>query len=155
MAFQALHDPAPERSASSDVGLLLIRLLPALAFVYYQLAAQLRLAADHVWDGTGWELVDELAAIGAPSPELAAPVGLGILAAALGGVVAGLFTRLSALLALLVVGFLLFTGVGLSTSLVPQTLVLYLSVLAGLACGGGGRLSLDHLLAGRRRRRAE
>lgn len=151
MAFQALHDPAPERSVSSDLGLLLIRLLPALAFFYYQLAAQLRRAADYVWDGTSWELIDELGALGAPSPELAAIVGLGVMTAALGGIVAGLFTRLSALLSLFVVGFLLFTGVGLSTSLVPQTLVLYLSVLAALAFCGGGRLSLDHLLAGRRR----
>jgi uncharacterized membrane protein YphA (DoxX/SURF4 family) len=72
---------------------------------------------------------------------------------ALAGVVSGLFTRISAFLALLVVGFLFFSGVALSATLNPQALVLYLSIFAGLACGGGGRLSLDHLLAGRRARK--
>jgi uncharacterized membrane protein YphA (DoxX/SURF4 family) len=152
MAFRPLHDSDPDRLRLSDAGLLVIRLLTVLAFLYYQLAGQLRLAAGRVLEGAEWTLEDDLATLGAPMPGIAALGGLAIFSVALVGVVSGLFTRLGSFLALLVVGFLLFSGVPLSESLNPQALVLYLSVFAGLACGGGGKLSLDHLLSGKRAR---
>ena len=53
----------------------------------------------------------------------------------------------------LIIGFVLFSALNLSPTLNPQTLALYLGVFLGLACGGAGRISLDHLLAGRRARK--
>ncbi len=153
MSFQPLQDPAPDKSRIADLGLLVIRLLSAATFVYYQLASQLGRAFKHVWDGTDWELAAQLAERGLPVPGIVAAVAVALLAATLLGVALGFFTRFNALVFALLTGFVLISAIILSPTLNPQALALYLTVFAGFACGGGGRLSLDHLLAGRRVRR--
>lgn len=153
MPFQPLQDYDPDKPRLADLGLLIIRLLVVSAYAYYQLLAQLKLAVAHVWDGAEWELVGQLAALGLPSPEILAAGSIGLHAAALLGVAVGIFTRINSLLSFLICGFVLFTAIPLSPGLTPQSLALYLAVFLGLACGGAGRLSLDHLLAGRRARK--
>ena len=152
MSFRSLEEPESASPHLADAGLLLIRVFAVFAFFYYQLAAQLREAFARFWEGAEWDLVGQLEALHLPAPGLSAALGAGILALALAGVATGLYTRLGAFLALVAVLFLLLSGVVLAPSLTPQALVLYLGIFAGLTAGGGGRLSLDHLLAGRRRR---
>ena len=152
MPFQPLQDSDPDKPCLADLGLLVIRLLAVATFTYYQLNRQFHLAVDHLWEGADWDLVSQLADRGLPSPDLiAAAVGIQIVT--LLGVVLGIFTRINAFLFTLMIGFLLFSAIDLSPSLNPQALALYLAIFLGLACGGAGRLSLDHLLAGRRARK--
>lgn len=149
MLFQSIEESDPDRPRLADLGLLVIRLFAAASFAYYQLARQFHLAVDFLWDGADWELIGQLAGRGFSSPEGMAVAAIGLQIMTLLGVVLGIFTRISALLFALMTGFVLFTPITLSPSLNPQALVLYLSIFLGLACGGAGRLSLDHLLADR------
>jgi uncharacterized membrane protein YphA (DoxX/SURF4 family) len=152
MLFQPIQDSNPDRPRLADLGLLVIRLFAVATFAYYQLARQFHFAVDFLWDGADWELVGQLAGRGFSSPEGIAVATVGLQIVTLLGVVLGIFTRISALLFALMTGFVLFTPITLSPSLNPQALALYLSIFLGLACGGAGRLSLDHLLADRRAR---
>lgn len=153
MPFQPLQDSDPDRPRPSDLGLLVIRLLTVAAFTYYQLANQLKLALGHLWDATDWNLVTQLTERGVPAPSAVAAVGIGLFAADLLGLLFGLFTRINALLLSLMTGFVLFSAISLSPTLNPQALSLYVGVFAGFSCGGGGKLSLDFFLVGRRARR--
>jgi uncharacterized membrane protein YphA (DoxX/SURF4 family) len=151
MPFQPLQDSDPDKPRLADLGLLVIRLLAVATFAYYQLVRQLHLAVDHLWEGADWDLVSQLAERGLPSPDIIASAAVGLQIVTLLGVVFGIFTRINALLFTLMIGFVLFSAISLSASLTPQAL--YLAIFLGLACGGAGRLSLDHLLAGRRARK--
>jgi len=68
-------------------------------------------------------------------------------------VLVGIFTRINAFVLVLLSGVILLAPIILSATLNPQTLALYIGLFAGLAFGGGGRLSLDYALANRRERR--
>jgi uncharacterized membrane protein YphA (DoxX/SURF4 family) len=153
MPFQPLQDSDPDRPRLADLGLLVIRLLAVATFAYYQLVRQLHLAVDFLWEGAEWDLVSQLAGLGLPSPDLIASASVGLQIVTLLGVVFGIFTRINALLFALMIGFVLFSAISLSASLNPQALALYLAIFLGLACGGAGRLALDHLLVGRRARK--
>ncbi len=153
MPFHPLQDSESDRPRLADLGLLVIRTLAVLFFFYYQLAAQLSLASNRLWEGDEWDLVDQLAERELPMPDLAAMGLVGLLAVAQLGVFAGFFTRINALISLVIAAFALLSALHLSATLNPQALALYLSIFAGLSCGGGGRLSLDYLLAGRRARK--
>lgn len=153
MSFQLLQDSDPDRPRLADLGLLTIRFFSVAIFVYYQLANQFEQAIDHVWDEAAWSLVDQFAERGLPAPGMLAPLATVLMATSLLGVLLGFFTRLNALLFALMTGFALLSAISLSPTLNPQALALYLGIFAGFACGGGGRFSLDHLLAGRRARR--
>lgn len=151
MSYSFFPASASDRPRLADLGLLTIRLFTVLTFAYYQLAHQLRQAIDHLWEEAPWSLVSQLGDRGLPSPELLAPLGIALMTTTLMGVLLGFLTRLNALLFALMTGFVLFSALSLSPTLNPQTLALYLGVFLGFAGGGAGRLSLDHLLAGRRR----
>ena len=153
MPFQPLQDSDPDKARLADLGLLVIRILAVATFAYYQLVSQFHLAVDYLWDGADWDLVSQLAERGLPYPHIVASASVGLQIATLLGVFLGIFTRINALLFALMMGFVLLSAVNLSASLNPQALALYLTIFLGLACGGGGRLSLDHLLAGRRARK--
>ncbi len=153
MSSQALQDSEPDRPRLADLGLLVIRLLSVSTFVYYQLASQLGQAVEHLWEETPWSLVDQLGELGLPAPWFLAPLAVALMATSLLGLLLGFLARFNALLLVLMAGFVLLSAVTLSPTLNPQTLALYLGIFAGFACGGAGRLSLDHLLAGRRARR--
>lgn len=153
MPFQPLQDSDPDKPRLADLGLLVIRLLAVATFAYYQLIHQFHHAVDYLWDGAEWDLVSQLAELGLPYADIVASASVGLQIATLLGVVLGIFTRINALLFTLMMGFVLFSAINLSSSLNPQALALYLTIFLGLACGGAGRLSLDHLLAGRRARK--
>lgn len=153
MPFQPLQDSDPDKPRLADLGLLVIRLLAVATFAYYQLVHQFHFAVDYLWDGADWDLVSQLAERGLPYADIVASASVGLQIATLLGVVLGIFTRISSLLFTLMMGFVLFSAINLSSSLNPQALALYLTIFLGLACGGAGRLSLDHLLAGRRARK--
>lgn len=153
MPFQPLQDSDPDKPRLADLGLLVIRLLAVATFAYYQLVHQFHFAVDYLWDGAEWDLVGQLAERGLPYADIVASASVGLQIATLLGVVLGIFTRINALFFALMMGFILFSAINLSSSLNPQALALYLTIFLGLACGGAGRLSLDHLLAGRRARK--
>jgi len=153
MPFHPLQDSDPDKPRLADLGLLIIRLLSVATFFYYQLVELLGKAVSHIWDASDWDLVGQLSERGLPMPGVIAVAGVGFLAISLLGVFLGFFSRFNALLVVLMTGFVLFSAIILSPTLNPQALVLYLAIFAGFSCGGGGRLSLDYLLADRRARR--
>jgi len=118
MPFHPLPESGPSKPVGSDFGLLATRLIVAIAFLYYQLAGQLRSLLRFVWDREEWALVERFRDFDLPFPQLLAPAVI-----------------------------LVFT-----VALNPQSLVLYLAVFLGLAIGGAGRVSLDHLFASRKAR---
>lgn len=153
MPFQPLPDNGPDKVQPGDLGLLIVRILTAVIFFYYQLGNQLSLAVNFVWDAGEWDLVRQLTDKGLPAPSILALASVAILTISLLGVLIGIFTRFNALLLTLLSGFILITPIILSATLNPQSLALYVGLFAALALGGGGRLSLDYALANRRERR--
>ncbi len=153
MPFQPLPDSGPEKPKSSDFGLALVRLLSSAIFFYYQLADQLMSAKKFIWEKVEWDLAEQLAGKGLHySGSIASAI---ILAMALSflGLVFGIFTRVNALVLLVITGFIFITPLELSTTLNPQALALYLSIFLAFACGGAGRVSLDYFLAGKKAKR--
>lgn len=153
MPFQPLPDTGPEKPKASDVSLLLIRILSAATFFYYQLFDQLSFAKQFVWNKAPWDLVDQLNERGL---HYAGPIAVVIIAALFLSVlalVAGIFSRINALVLLVITGFIFITPLELSTTLNPQSLALYLSLFLAFSCGGAGRISLDYFLAGKKAKR--
>jgi len=153
MPFHPLNESIPDQPRLADLGLLVIRVLVAITFSYYQLASQLGFALARIWDSAEWPLVDQLSGLDLPMPAVIAFGAVGLQVVNLLGVFFGIFTRINALLLAIMAGFVLFLAIPYSPTLNPQCLALYLGIFIGLACGGAGRLSLDHLLAGRRARK--
>jgi uncharacterized membrane protein YphA (DoxX/SURF4 family) len=153
MPFQPLPDTGPEKPQLTDLGLLVIRVVTVTIFFYYQLRTQLTSAQNFIWDAGEWDLIKQLGAKGLPMPDMVAAGGIAIFTISLLGVFLGFFTRINALVLTLLTGFVLLTPIILSATLNPQSLALYVGLFAGLACGGGGRLSLDYSLANHRERR--
>lgn len=153
MPFQPLPDNAPPKPELSDAGLLVVRATAVLAFLYYQLAGMLDAARSYIWERTEWDLGDRFAELGLPFPGPIAVAFTVVVAAALAGILVGIFTRINALILLVASAAILFLPLELSPSLTPQASLLYLGVFFGLALGGAGRLSLDYRLAGRKARK--
>lgn len=153
MPFQPLPDTGPEKPKSSDFGLLVIRVLAAATFFYYQLFDQLKLASSYVWEKERWDVMDQLAKEGL---HYSGPIAVAMIAAltlSFVGLVAGVFTRINALVLLVLTGFIFITPLELSKTLNPQSLALYLSIFLAFACGGAGRISLDYFMAGKKAKR--
>ena len=153
MPFQPLSDNDPDKLQPGDLGLLIIRVITVAIFSYYQLGSQLSHAVDYVWDNGEWDLVNQLAGKNLPFPSIVTLAAVAILTISLLGVLIGIFTRFNALILTILSGFILIAPIILSATLNPQSLALYVGLFAGLALGGGGRLSLDYALANRRERR--
>ncbi|MEX2580037.1 MAG: hypothetical protein WD342_13345 [Verrucomicrobiales bacterium] len=153
MPFQPLPDSGYQKPNSVDVALLVLRIVAVTAFVYYQLLAQWAHALDYVWDQADWDLVDRTGSLGLPFPGVFATVFVALLTISLLGVLVGFFTRINAITSLILTAIALVAPLELSTTLNPQTLILYLSLFLALLCGGAGNISLDYFLAGRKARR--
>lgn len=153
MPFQPLTETSSEKLGFVDLGLLLLRLVAAVAFVYYQLIDLLGGASAYVWDKAEWELTDRFTELGLPVPGALASVFVAWFSISLLAIALGFFTRFNALVVFVFAGFALVAPLELSATLNPQTLVVYLAVFLALAVGGGGKLSLDNLLAGRKARK--
>lgn len=154
MPFQPLPDKGPKRPGSSDFGLWVIRFLTAATFFYYQLGNLLGKAKAHVWEKEEWDLVTKFTELGLPVPGIIAAAFVLLLLLALVAIVIGIFTRINAIVLLVLTAAILIIPLDLSSSLTPQTLVLYITVFLGLALGGAGRASLDYRLAGRRKKKS-
>ncbi|MDF1823429.1 MAG: hypothetical protein P1U68_02240 [Verrucomicrobiales bacterium] len=153
MPFQPLPDTGPGKPKPSDFGLLLIRILAAATFSYYQLFQQLCLAGKYVWEKEPWDLMEQLSAQGL---FYSGPVAVAMVAAltlSFVGLVFGIFTRINSLLLLILTGFIFITPLELSHTLNPQSLVLYLTLFLAFACGGAGRISLDYFMMGKKVKR--
>ncbi len=153
MAFHPLPDSGPEKPKLIDLGLFIIRIFSAAAFFYYQLREQLSLAQNYIWESGQWTLIEQLTGKGLPLPHVVAVAAVALFSISLLGVLVGIFTRINGLILTLMTGFVLLAPLILSPTLNPQSLALYIGVFAGLASGGGGRLSLDYFLADRRAKR--
>lgn len=153
MPFQPLPGNGPAPPHPGDFGLLLIRIMAVAIFFYYQLANQMVLGIDFVWDAGEWDLVGQLSEKGVTAPPVVALASVATLTISLLGVCIGIFTRINALILALLIGFILLAPIILSATLNPQSLALYVGLFVALAIGGGGRLSLDYALANRRERR--
>ncbi|MDF1657992.1 MAG: hypothetical protein P1U58_10295 [Verrucomicrobiales bacterium] len=150
MPFQPLPDTGPEKPKSSDLGLLLIRVLAATTFFYYQLIDQLVSAKKYIWEKTSWDLMEQLQLKGLHYPGPVAVIIAAALALSFVGLVAGVFTRINALVLLVITGFVFITPLELSSTLNPQSLALYLSLFFAFAVGGAGRLSLDYFMTAKK-----
>ncbi|MEM1441746.1 MAG: hypothetical protein AAGF67_05355 [Verrucomicrobiota bacterium] len=153
MPFQPLPDTGPEKPKASDFGLFVIRFLATATFFYYQLAGQLFQTWKFIWEKADWDLANQLSEKGL---HYAGPISaIMILAMTLSffGIVFGIFTRINALILLVLSLFVLITPLELSPTLNPQSLAVYLCLFLGLSLGGAGRVSLDYFLAGKKARK--
>jgi uncharacterized membrane protein YphA (DoxX/SURF4 family) len=153
MPFHPLPDTGPEKPKSSDFGLLLIRVLTAATFFYYQLFDQLGFAKKFIWEKESWDLIDQLNTEGLHYTGPIAVILVAALTLSFLGLVAGVFTRINALVLLVITGFVFITPLELSPTLNPQSLALYLSLFLAFAIGGAGRVSLDFFMAGKKANR--
>src|SRR5690606_26080659 len=119
MPFHPLQDDSTDKPRLADLGLLVIRFLSVATFSYYQLAGQLGRALAHVWDGTAWDLAEQLAGRGLPVPGVIAAAAVVLAATTLLGALLGFLTRLNALVFALLTGFVLLSGITLSPTLNP------------------------------------
>lgn len=150
MPFQPIPENETPKPGPSDFALLLIRILTTLAFLYYQLVDQLNLARTFIWEKADWPLVEFFTDAGIPYPGVLAVACIVVVLIAFLGIAVGVFTRVNALLLLLLIGAAFLFPLELSRALSPQTFVLYLAVFLGLTLGGGGRLTLDYLFSSRK-----
>jgi len=153
MPFQPLSETSSEKPAAVDFGLLILRLVAAAAFVYYQLISLLEGARAYVWDKSDWGLADRLSELSLPFPGVLAIMFVAWFAISLLAIALGFFARFNALVVFVLAGFALVAPLELSATLNPQTLVVYLAIFFAFAVGGAGKLSLDNLLAGRKARK--
>lgn len=153
MPFQPLSDNAANKPTSVDLGLLLLRLITSAALVYYQLIDQLGRARAFAWEKAEWVVADRFADLGLPLPGILAVTYIALFAIALLGFAVGFFTRINSIVLFVLAGFALVAPLELSATLNPQTLVAYLAIFLALAIGGSGKMSLDHVLAGRKARK--
>ena len=153
MPFQPLTETGPDRPGFTDLGLLILRFVAVFSFVYYQLIDQLGNARSYVWDKVEWDLSERFTDLELPFPGILASVYIAIFAICLFSVLVGFFTRINALILVVLAAAALVAPLELSSRLNPQTLVVYLAVFLTLAVGGAGKLSLDYFLAGRKARK--
>ncbi len=151
MPFQPIPENKSSKPQSSDLALLLIRILAVLAFLYYQLGNQLNLARLYLWEKAEWSLVGSITDLGLPVPGVIAMSAVMLLTIALLGITLGILTRINGIVAFVLIGFAFFLPLEVSKALSPQTLLLYLVIFLGLGLGGAGRLSLDQIFSQRKK----
>lgn len=146
------EDVASRKVAGADFWLLGIRILVSLPLIYFQSWKQATQAWGFVWENQPWTVADEIVALGLPQSPVISVLLIFLLLAAPFGVLIGFITRINALVLILTLGFVLIGQLDetLSTTLNPQTLLLYLGMALILSLAGGGMLSLDALLTRRR-----
>lgn len=153
MPFQPLADKTDEKPVSLDLGFLILRLVAVFAFIYYELAAELRNALHFVWEQAEWPLIDQISEKGLPLPGVLSVIFVALVTIALLGIAIGIFSRINGILLVVATGLLLLVPIDFGSSPTPQTLVLFAGIFFAVAIGGAGKLSLDYKLAGRKARR--
>ncbi len=138
---------AQARVGLRDYALLVLRVGMALAFLLFHGIRGLLRAWQYGAEGTAWGWVSFIEGKGLPLPGLVAIVFAVV--AALGALLlmAGLLTRLTALV--LGMGVFVVLGLHFGQPEMCERLLLYLVGLAALLVGGAGRLSGDAVIHGR------
>lgn len=124
-----------------DWGQLLLRLGVGLMLLFIHGRHKLEGAADTLWHGTPWSLVEEIAQMHVPAPLAAAIAATVVQCLCSLLLIVGLYTRISA--ALLVIVLCVATLQNLVTHRDPQLALLYTLIVLSLVFLGGGRFSLD------------
>lgn len=135
---------ASQSSSAVTWGHLLLRVSAGLMIFYIHGWHKLEAGIAYMRDGTPWKLVEEVAGMHAPAPVVSAWAATVIQFVCSLFILAGLFTRLNALL---LTGAL--SGAILQNLLAkrdPQLAILYTLVVVTIAFMGGGRFSLDAVL---------
>ena len=145
-------NPSATGLITRDLCPLALRFVAGLTMIYFQAWHQSIRAWAFVWDKKSWSLVDQIEELGLGLSGYIATT-LVVLCAVLSlGVITGIYTRICALLLLVMMVFLLIVPVELSGNLNVQTLLLYAGISFTLVLSGGGRISLDYLLTKRKRK---
>jgi len=134
-----------------DFWLLALRLATAFCLIYFQAWEQIKMAWAFVWEKVPWTLVDQMSTASLPAPNILAPLLIFLLLTVAIALGFGFLSRMISLIGLLLCGFILIAQLELSPTLTGQTLVLYCSILLVMVFAGGGRISLDALLTGRKK----
>ena len=155
MPFQFSKNQNPESPLAPDFSLLIIRVITVLALGYYQIFSHLKSVWELLWEQKEWALIAQIEALKLPFPSAITTALILLLLLSMIALVIGIFTRINALVLLILLGFVLVAQLRLSLSLNPQTLVLYIGIMFALIFSGGGRFSLDFFLASRKARSLE
>jgi putative oxidoreductase len=144
----SLKTPGPDHPVSA-AGLLLLRVVTGgLVFIihgWHKLPGGLA----YFRDGTSWPLAAEIAEIGLPAPVLAASFATAVQFVAAPLLVLGLGTRIVAILLTAVLAGAV--AQNLLSGRDPQLALLYVTNATVLALMGGGRFSVDAVLARKRK----
>lgn len=143
---------SPAGLVLSDLCPLVLRFATGLTMLYFQAWYQCFRAWSYVWDKQSWSLVDQFEELGFGMPGVFATTLIVLCALLSLGLITGIYTRICAFLMLVLVTFILIVPVKLSGSLNVQVLLLYACMSFTLILSGGGRISLDHLLTGKKRK---
>ncbi len=152
MPFHFSKTQPSEHISGLDFGLLVIRVITVITLGYYQIFGHLKSAWGYLWEQTDWALVDHIQNLSLPSPPTISVALIFVITLCMLGLLIGIFTRINAFILLLLLGLVLVSQLRLSASLNPQALVLFLGILMALILSGGGKFSLDSLLASRKAR---
>ncbi len=137
---------ADQNSSVVTWGHSLLRVSTGVMVFYIHGLHKLEGGIAYAWHGTPWPLVEDVVGMHAPAPVASAWVATIIQFACSLFIVAGLFTRINALL---LAGAL--SGAIIQNLLAardPQLAILYTLVIVSIAFMGGGKFSLDAKLFG-------
>lgn len=151
MSGLSLSSPSPavrhHAGALQSIHLLVLRLAAGGLMILFRGWTEVIVAWDFLWkdDRSAWALCETVKSWGVPQPVVvtSAVVLLGFAACCL--LILGLVTRLSALVLLLITGFVLFKSFGQEGARVELT-VFYVVSYFLLLLSGPGLVSLDALL---------
>lgn len=152
MEYHSYTSPSSSSSASllHSLGLLALRFAIGVPMIYYQGWHQSFRAWTFIWEKKSWSLVTQFEELNYPTPEGLA-ISLTVLFLLLPlALITGVYTRICALLFLIMVIFLLPTPIEFSGNLNSQTLLLYAGMAFTLILAGAGQISLDQLLTKRK-----
>ena len=121
--------------------------------IHYQAWEHAENGWSYMWEKTNWTVVDQMTNLGLKSPGPMAVLLIFFLLTSSFGILIGFLTRINAVIMLVCLGAVLIGPVEISTTLTPQTLLLYFGLCLTLIVAGGGFFSLDRLLTGRRRKK--
>lgn len=152
MEYHSNPSQSPAGFVLNNLCPLALRFVTGLTMLYFQAWHQSFRAWSYVWDKQSWSLVEQFKELGFGMPGIFATTLVALCALLSLGLITGIFTRICAFLMLTLVAFILIVPVELSGSLNAQTLLLYGGLSFTLVLSGGGCISLDHLLSGKKRK---
>jgi putative oxidoreductase len=145
--FTVLLKQSLAAESASDAhawGQFILRVSVGLMIFYIHGWHKLKGGIAHLREGTPWNLAEEVAAMHLPAPIVLAFAATLVQLICSLFLVAGLLTRLNALLLTATLSIAILQNV--LTRRDPQLPILYVLILLGIAFLGGGRFSLDAMI---------